>query len=161
VNEIKYQYCWGDGGIGRRNGLKIRRWRQREGSIPSRPTTNTSKLGVFYVFFEDAKFFLGGRPPLAPQQTPRNSGCFVFFSKTQSSFLGAGPLSPHNEHSETRGVLCLFRICKVRSWGQAPSRPTMNTPKHGVFCVFIEQLLVREIFIITTFFPQNARISQT
>jgi len=28
---------WGDGGIGRRNGLKIRRWRHREGSTPSRP----------------------------------------------------------------------------------------------------------------------------
>jgi hypothetical protein len=38
--QIKVEYTgnWGDGGIGRRNRLKICRWQHREGSTPSRPT---------------------------------------------------------------------------------------------------------------------------
>jgi hypothetical protein len=30
--------CRGDGGIGRRSGLKIRRWKHLVGSTPTRPT---------------------------------------------------------------------------------------------------------------------------
>ena len=42
----KIRKSWGGGGIGRRNGLKIRRWRHREGSTPSRPTRLRTVHGI-------------------------------------------------------------------------------------------------------------------
>ena len=51
----KIGLLWGGGGIGRRRGLKILRWRHLVGSSPTRPTNRPVISGWFLIYLRDSR----------------------------------------------------------------------------------------------------------